>query len=582
MTGQERTSRTLFAWIWRDYFSRQKGRLGVAFAFMAVEGSMLGFLSYMLKPMFDRVFVAGETQALGWVAFVIFSLFVIRGLTSVTQKVLMSKASETAGADIRADALSHAMTLDTAFHQSHPPGAMIERIQGDVAAVKSNVVNIVTGFGRDVIALLSLFTVALTVDPLWTLAALVGVPLLIAPSTMVQRYTRGRAKSAREIATRMTIRLDEIFHGINPIKLNRLEDYQSKRYGALQNDRVRLEVQARLGQAATPGLVDLMTGIGFLGVLFLGGREIISGEKTVGEFMSFFTAMALMFEPVRRLGALSGQLQIATASLERLRQLFDISPSITSPAHPQPVPETTDIELDDVHLAFEDHPVLRGTSFKAEAGKTTALVGASGAGKSTVFNVLTRLIEPTSGAARLNGIDLKELSLDDLRSKFSVVTQDALLFDETVRDNITLGASDISDSELQNAIDAAFVSEFLRKLSDGLDSPAGPRGSSLSGGQRQRVAIARALLRNSPILLLDEATSALDAASEAAVQTALDTLSKDRTTLVIAHRLSTIRDADKIVVMDRGRVVDEGTHDDLLAREGIYADLYRLQFREDA
>ena len=582
MTNQERSSRTLFSWIWRDYFSKQKGRIGVAFVLMAIEGSMLGFLSYMLKPMFDRVFVAGETSALTWVALVIFSLFVIRGLTSVAQKVLMSKASETAGADIRADAVRHAMTLDTAFHETHPPGAMIERIQGDVAAIKSNVVSIITGFGRDVIALLSLFTVALTVDPLWTLAALIGVPILIAPSTMVQRYTRGRAKAAREIATRMTIRLDEIFHGINPIKLNRLEGYQSDRYDALQGNRVRLEVQARLGQAATPGLVDLMTGIGFLGVLFFGGREIISGEKTVGEFMSFFTAMALMFEPVRRLGALSGQLQIATASLERLRQLFDINPSISSPAQPKPVPTATDIQLDDVHLAFEGHPVLRGTSFVAEANKTTALVGASGAGKSTVFNVLTRLIEPTSGSVRLGGTDLSDMNLGDLRSKFSVVTQDALLFDETVRDNITLGASDITDTALQQAIDAAYVSEFIPKLSDGLDSPAGPRGSSLSGGQRQRVAIARALLRDAPILLLDEATSALDAASEAAVQKALDALSKDRTTLVIAHRLSTIRDADKIVVMDRGRVVDEGTHDMLLAREGIYADLYRLQFREEA
>ena len=581
MTSHERSSRTLFSWIWRDYFARQKGAIGLAFLLMAVEGSMLGFLSYMLKPMFDRVFVAGETGALTWVGFVIFSLFVIRGLTSVAQKVLISKASEKAGADIRADALTHSMTLDTAFHQTHPPGAMIERIHGDVAAVRSNIVNIVTGFGRDVIALLSLFLVALSVDPLWTLAALIGVPLLIAPSAMVQRYTRGRATSAREVATLMTIRLDEIFHGISPIKLNRLEGFQSKRYEILQRERVRLEVQARLGQAATPGLIDLMTGIGFLGVLFLGGREIISGEKTVGEFMSFFTAMALMFEPVRRLGALSGQLQIATASLERLKHLFEIAPSITSPARPKSMPELTNVALDDVHLAFEDHPVLRGTSFTAEAGKTTALVGASGAGKSTVFNVLTRLIEPSAGEARLGGTDLKELSLEELRSMFSVVTQDALLFDESVRDNITLGATDVTEAELKDAIDAAFVSEFLPKLSNGLDSPAGPRGSSLSGGQRQRVAIARALLRNPPILLLDEATSALDAASEAAVQKALNTLSKGRTTLVIAHRLSTIRDADKIVVMDRGKVVDEGTHDALLAREGIYADLYRLQFRED-
>ena len=218
----------------------------------------------------------------------------------------------------------------------------------------------------------------------------------------------------------------------------------------------------------------------------------------------------------------------------------------------------------------------------AEAGKTTALVGASGAGKSTIFNVLTRLVDVDSGAALVQGIDVKDLPLTDLRGLFSVVSQDAALFDESLRENILLGRTDVPQDQLDRVMKAAHISDFISNLPEGVDSPAGPRGSNLSGGQRQRVAIARALLRDTPVLLLDEATSALDTKSEAIVQTALETLSEGRTTLVIAHRLSTVRNADKIIVMDQGQVVDEGTHEALLKRGGIYADLYRMQFAEAA
>jgi subfamily B ATP-binding cassette protein MsbA len=238
------------------------------------------------------------------------------------------------------------------------------------------------------------------------------------------------------------------------------------------------------------------------------------------------------------------------------------------------------VTFDGVNLNYGDLPVLNGASFVAEAGQTTALVGASGAGKSTLFNVLTRLVEPQSGRVMLNDIAIETIAMDALRGRISTVSQDAALFDETLRDNILLGRTDVDEDQLHATLTAAHVADFLPNLPNGLQSPAGPRGSNLSGGQRQRVAIARALLRDTPILLLDEATSALDTKSEALVQSALDKLAQGRTTLVIAHRLSTIQNAHKIVVMDQGRVVDEGTHDDLLARGGLYADLYRLQFRD--
>jgi ABC-type multidrug transport system fused ATPase/permease subunit len=536
----------------------------------------------MLRPMFDVVFIEGRAGAIWWVGFAILAIFVTRAITSVTQKLLMTRIQQRTAAEIKGKLARHLMTLDTTFHQSNPPGYLIERVQGDVGGVNQIWSALITGAGRDVVSLTSLLIVTLTVDWRWTLVALVGVPLMVLPAYIAQRYVRDKSRIAREIAGKMSLRLDEMFHGITPIKLNALERYQGDRYDSLVDKRVSIELKAALGRSLIPGLADVMAGIGFFGVLIYGGFDIISGEKTVGEFMSFFTAMGFAFEPLRRLAALSGVWQSAAAGIERLRELFYTEPTLKSPAKPLNAPIASPrVELKDAVLSYGDNPVLRGANFVAEAGKTTALVGASGAGKSTVFNVLTRLIDPLSGAVTLDGTEIKDMDLAELRALFSVVTQDALLFDESLRENILLGRTDIDPKHLKQVLDDAFVSDFLPNLPSGLDSPAGPRGSNLSGGQRQRVAIARALLRDTPILLLDEATSALDAQSEAMVQQALERLSTGRTTIVIAHRLSTIRDAHKIVVMDQGRVVDQGTHDELLARGGHYADLYNLQFRED-
>lgn len=580
--GSGLSGRVLARRVWRDALSHQKALIFTALLLMAIEGGMLGALSYLLRPMFDQVFVAGDMAALWWVGLSILGLFIIRGMASVGQKVLLTRAIERGAARLQSGVLAHVMGLDGRFHQTHPPGQLIERVQGDVMTMKESGAAIITGLGRDVIGVVSLLGVALWIDPIWTLVALLGVPVLIAPSALAQKYTRDRVRTAREIAAAMSTRLDEIFHGIAQIKLNRLERGQSERYDSLLDTRVNTETQAALGKALIPGLIDVMTGIGFLGVLYFGGREIIAGEKTVGEFMSFFTAMALMFEPLRRLGMISGLWQAVAAALDRLYGLYDTKASITSPARAADVPVSHQIAFNDVHLSYDDTPVLRGCSFTAEPGQTTALVGASGAGKSTIFNALTRLVDPSTGDITLGGTRVNELSLSDLRAQFSVVTQDALLFDESLRDNILLGMEDPGEDRLDAALKDAHVAEFLPKLPKGIDSQAGPRGSALSGGQRQRVAIARALLRDAPVLLLDEATSALDAESEAVVQEALDRLSRGRTTLVIAHRLSTIRAADKIVVMDRGRVVEEGSHSDLLAKSGVYAGLHALQFSEES
>ncbi len=578
---EPKSARELLGWLWRGYLRHYIGLLGIAVVFMLVEGGTMGALGYMMQPMFDLVFVDGNTDALFWVSLAFFAIFALRGISGVTQKVLLSKVSQTSAAHLRKDMLARLIRQDPAFHQEHPPGVLMHRVLGDVGAIDAVWRAVITGAGKDFVSLIAVLGVAVSIDWRWTLVLLIGVPVLLAPIKMAQRYVRRKATLSRDLSAKLSTRLNEIFHGIVPIKLNRLEDYQNARFGTVMDNLVKADVKTSLGGASISGMTDIMAGAGFMAVLLYGGNEIIAGEKTVGQFMAFFTSVGLSFEPMRRLAAISGVWQSAAASLERVKELLDAPIMLTEPEDPKPAPEgLPPITLDNVSLSYGDSRILHSLDLVAEGGKTTALVGASGAGKSTIFNLLTRMVDPQEGRVSVGGVRVDDLRTDDLRSLFSVVTQDALLFDETLRENIVLGRTDVSEEELQAALEASHVADFLPKLSNGLDTPVGPRGSALSGGQRQRVVIARALLRNTPVLLLDEATSALDAQSEKVVQQALDKLAGGRTTLVIAHRLSTIRNADKIVVMDRGRVVDQGSHEELLARGGIYADLYRLQFQD--
>ncbi|WP_413877440.1 ABC transporter ATP-binding protein [Tateyamaria sp.] len=555
--------------------------MAIAVFFMLLEGSMLGALSYMMQPMFDNVFVQGQGNLLIWVGLLVIVIFVVRASSSVVQKLLLTRVSQETSAALRIDLLDRIMLQDGAFHQIHPPGFLIQRVQGDVAAVGKVWRAIITGAGRDFMGLLVLLGVAISVDPIWALLACIGIPVLVLPAAMAQSYVRAHARKSRDLGAHLSTRLDEVFHGIVQVKLNALERYQARQYRTLTDRFVKTEIKTAFGSAAIPAMIDIISGVGFMAVILYGGSEIISGDKTIGQFMTFFTAMGFAFDPMRRLGAISGLWQVAAASIERVKELLDAPLALSSPSAPVTAPEgVPDIALDTVSLSYGDTKVLKAVSLIANPGETTALVGASGAGKSTIFNLLTRLVDPQEGAIRVGGVLTTEMDLDQLRSLFSVVTQEALLFDETLRENILLGRTDVSDEQLQIALDAAHVSDFLDKLPDGLETHVGPRGSALSGGQRQRVVIARALLRDTPVLLLDEATSALDAQSEQVVQDALDQLSTGRTTLVIAHRLATIRNADKIIVMDRGEVMDTGTHEELLERGGIYADLYRLQFKD--
>lgn len=574
---------TLVRWFWKGYARASLPWMLAATVFMVIQGATMGGLAYMVKPMFDEVFISGDTGAVYRVAFIVCAIFLGRALAGYLQRVLMAVAARKVSVRLKTSIVHHVLGLDSSFFLRHSPGKLMERVNGDTSAAISIVSSTFTAVGRDVTALISLLVVAFAADWLWALLALVATPFVVFPIYLLQMFLRRVARRMRNVAARTTTRLDEIFHGIESIKLNAIEDYENTRYSGLVSRLASMQIRATSAQAAIPALMDVVAGLGLFTVLIVGGMQIIEGQKTVGDFMSFFTAIGLVFEPVRRLAGLSGNWQKALVSMERVYAVFEQRAEVVSPARPEPMPpnvQEADITLNAVDFAYGDSPVLHDVSFTARAGQTTALVGASGAGKTTVFKLVSRLADPSSGSVELGGTDISRLDLKDLRGLISVVTQDTILFDESVRRNIVLNTKP-DEAHLRTALDAAHVGDFLPALEDGLETEVGPRGSNLSGGQRQRVAIARAVLRDTPILLLDEATSALDSESEAIVQRAIESLSKGKTTLVIAHRLSTIRNADKIVVMDRGRVIEQGTHSELLARNGHYAWLHKLQFGDE-
>lgn len=562
---------------WTDYLKRHAGLLLLAALLMMVDGGSLGLLSYYIKPMIDDIFVSGQKQAIVPIAMVIFAIFTARALAAYGQRAMTAWVSLRFITDMQRDLSRHLISLDSDFYHRHPPGALLERVRGDTQTLQGVASNALIIMGRDSFSFVSLVVVAAMVDWQWTLIAFIGLPLLALPIVGLQRYVRRSTRRAREASAQLSTRLDEIFHGYKAIKANRMEEYESTRVGDGAGSFMRRQFQSEKGKAAIPSLIDILSGIGFVAVMAYGAQQIIDGDKTLGDFMSFFAALALLFDPIRRLATVGAALQAASVSLDRLYSLFDEKPRIRDLPDAGPLQNAAgDVVFDQVVFGYDqEQPVLNGLSLTAPAGKVTALVGPSGAGKSTLFNLLARFDDPQGGQVSIGGEDIRQVSLASLRQNLAIVSQETALFDESIRHNIAYGRQDAGEADIEAAARQAQVTDFAAELAQGLDSPAGPRGSGLSGGQRQRIVIARALLRNAPILLLDEATSALDSATEQKIQQALDQVSRGRTSIVIAHRLSTIRNADLIHVIVDGRVVESGNHEQLLARGGDYARLYR-------
>ena len=575
----EDDKKPLFKWFWSLYVREHFALLFIALIFMSIEGSMLGLLSYSIKFLFDNVLVSKDTSSILIVAVVIFSIFSIRAIAGFVHRLLTVNVCQKIIKVIQDRMVAHLLNMDVGFHQKNSPGILMDRVRADSKALSESVGEAFMTVGRDGFSLISLLAVVFFIDWKWSLIAFLGIPFLVLPILLLQGLVRSRAGENRDYESKANVRLDEIFHGITDIKLNRAEGRErNKFFDILQlTHKVRLRLEA--GMAGIPAMIDVIAAIGFLAVMVFGAIDITSGSKTIGEFMSFFTAMALIFEPLRRLSNVSGNIQVAMASLERVFKIFEEKSCIVFPTF-SGVEKQFDkigIEFDSVHFSYEDKKVLENITFGIEEGTSNAIVGYSGSGKTTLFNLITRLIDPSSGLIKLNGINIKDFCLNDLRSLISVVRQDGMVFDETILENIRFGKPTASDGEIREAAKMAYVDEFTNELKDGLNTVVGPRGSTLSGGQRQRISIARAFLRASPLLLLDEPTSALDSKSEELIQKSLSNLAKHSTTITIAHRLSTIVDSDKVLVLDNGKIVGQGKHSKLLLENSLYSNLFKSQ-----
>ena len=575
----EDDKKPLFKWFWSLYVREHFAFLFTALIFMSIEGSMLGLLSYSIKFLFDNVLVSKDTSSILIVAVVIFSIFSIRAIAGFVHRLLTVNVCQKIIKVIQDRMVAHLLNMDVGFHQKNSPGILMDRVRADSKALSESVGEAFMTVGRDGFSLISLLAVVFFIDWKWSLIAFLGIPFLVLPILLLQGLVRSRAGENRDYESKANVRLDEIFHGITDIKLNRAEGRErNKFFDILQlTHKVRLRLEA--GMAGIPAMIDVIAAIGFLAVMIFGAIDITSGSKTIGEFMSFFTAMALIFEPLRRLSNVSGNIQVAMASLERVFKIFEEKSSIvfSTLSSVEKKFDKIGIEFDSVHFSYEDKKVLENITFGIEEGTSNAIVGYSGSGKTTLFNLITRLIDPSSGLIKLNGVNIKDFCLNDLRSFISVVRQDGMVFDETILENIRFGKPTASDGEIREAAKMAYVDEFTNNLKYGLNTVVGPRGSTLSGGQRQRISIARAFLRASPLLLLDEPTSALDSKSEELIQKSLSNLAKHSTTITIAHRLSTIVDSDKVLVLDNGKIVGQGKHSKLLQENSLYSNLFKSQ-----
>ena len=569
----------LFKWFWNSYVRAHVGVLFIALIFMSIEGSMLGVLSYSIKFLFDNVLVSNDTSSILFVAVLIFSVFSVRAITGFIHRLMTVNVCQKIIKALQDRMVEHLMNMDVGFHQKNSPGKLMDRVRADSKALSESVGEVFMTVGRDGFSLISLIAVVFVIDWKWSLIAFLGIPFLVLPILLLQGLVRSRAGENRDFESKANVRLDEMFHGITDIKLNRAEKSERNKFFDILKVTRKVRLRLEAGMAGIPAMIDIIAAIGFLAVMVFGAIDITSGTKTIGEFMSFFTAMALVFEPLRRLSNISGNIQVAMASLERVYKVFEAKPSIIFPglSRIESQFDKVGIEFENVHFSYGNKKVVENINFEIEKGTSNALVGYSGSGKTTLFNLITRLIDPITGYIRINGVDLADISLKDLRSLISVVRQDGMIFDETILENIRFGKQTASDVEIRKAAKMAYVDEFSNELKDGLNTVVGPRGSTLSGGQRQRISIARAFLRNSPLLLLDEPTSALDSQSEKLIQKSLSKLSKQSTTITIAHRLSTIVDSDKVLVLDDGKIVGQGKHNLLLQENDLYSNLFTSQ-----
>ncbi|MBF0214165.1 MAG: ATP-binding cassette domain-containing protein [Magnetococcales bacterium] len=551
---------------------------------MLVLSASEGAIAYMVQPILDKIFIEQNREMFLSLPLLVLVVFLVRGAASFTNAYIMGAVGMRIARKLQCDLYNHCLRFEMAYFLSSSAGSFISRISNDPIIIKDSTASVMVGMIREGMTLIVLVGVLFYRDPVLALVALLGFPLSAMLIYRLGKKIRSKSHRAQELLELIVSHLEETFSGIRIVKSFCMESHERAQFRLLTKRVLRNHLDILVINSLSKPSIEMISGFVICGVILYGGGSVIEGKTTTGNFFSFLTAMMMAYDPIKALTNLNNALQRGLAAVDRVFTTLDRQPAILDTPESVPLPGLQrELAFNEVSFSYGDGlpNVLERITLRGRAGEQIALVGRSGSGKSTLANLLPRFFEVTEGAITLDGRDIRSATLASLRDQISVVTQEVILFNDTVKNNITYGRSEYTQERLEAVAEAANALEFIRQLPQGFDTPIGDRGVRLSGGQRQRLSIARSLLKNAPILILDEATSSLDTESERAVQEALERLMAGRTTLIIAHRLSTIRNADRIVVLKDARIVEEGNHETLLALNGEYARLHALHFQEE-
>ncbi len=567
-----------------QYVKPYKSWLVVSMVCMVIVASMAGAQAYLVKPLLDEIFFNKDGTMLKLVPLVIMGVFLVKGLFSYSYNYLLQKVGQSVIRDLRNLLYSHIQSLPLSFFQKKPTGELISRILSDVNLIQSAVSNVLVGILKDTCQVLFLIGVIFYQD--WRMAsiAMISLPLVIYPIVNFGRRHRRLSRGSQQTTAQVSNILYETITGNRIVKAFSMEKYEVSRFAKTLDELFAIVMRnTRIGAISSP-LMEVLGGIGISLVVWYGGSQVLADKSTPGTFFSFLTALIMIYQPIKGVSAINNSLQQGIAAAERVFEVLDVQSDVAEKKDAIELPLIKNsIEFTNARFQYdEDAEVLKGINLKVKAGEVLAVVGTSGGGKSTLVNLIPRFYDVSSGSLTIDGTDIRDVTFKSLRDQVGVVTQQTILFNDTVRNNIAYGSLDASEEQIKDAARAAHALGFIENMPKGFDTVIGESGARLSGGERQRVSIARAILKNAPILILDEATSSLDTESEHEVQQAIENLVQSRTTIVIAHRLSTIRNADRIVVIQAGEIVEEGTHDTLLPLEGVYKMLHDMQFQNDA